>query len=70
MENKEMKEETKLVEEKESNINEEKNMVEENELTIEEEKERITAILKKALDTNVSRIIKREAKKNLKKIVK
>ena len=69
MENKEIKDEKNFAEEKEANIelNKEKNIVQEKQLSevdAEEEEKKIAAILKGVLNTNVSKIIKRELKKN------
>lgn len=68
MENKEIKDEKNFAEEKEENIelNKEKNIVQEKQLSEvdAEEEKKIAAILKGVLNTNVSKIIKRELKKN------
>ena len=68
MENKEIKDENNLVEEKEANIElgKEKDMVQEKQLSEfdAEEEKKLESILEGVLNTNVSKIIKRELKKN------
>ena len=68
MENKEIKDEKILAEEKEQNIevNKENDMVQEKQLSEfdAEEEKKLESILEGVLNTNVSKIIKRELKKN------
>ena len=68
MENKEIKDEKNLAEEKEQNIevNKENDMVQEKQLSEfdAEEEKKLESILEGVLNTNVSKIIKRELKKN------
>lgn len=68
MENKEIKDEKILAEEKEQNIevNNENDMVQEKQLSEfdAEEEKKLESILEGVLNTNVSKIIKRELKKN------
>lgn len=68
MENKEIKDENNLVEEKEANIeaNKENDIAQEKQLSEfdAEEEKKLESILEGVLNTNVSKIIKRELKKN------
>lgn len=68
MENKEIKDENNLVEEKEANIeaNKEYDIAQEKQLSEfdAEEEKKLESILEGVLNTNVSKIIKRELKKN------
>lgn len=68
MENKEIKDENNLVEEKEANIeaNKENDIAQEMQLSEfdAEEEKKLESILEGVLNTNVSKIIKRELKKN------